>query len=86
MNRTTAHARRGRQLGRINSTDVLVVAILAALLSTVIAGVIGLEAYGCRSRWSESGVKSDYRLPGGCMVQRKDGTWWPEAAIRDVGQ
>lgn len=74
------------QLGHIDFTDVIGLVLLLAAVALIILGVIGLEAYGCRSRWSESGVKSDYRLPGGCMVQRKDGTWWPEAAIRDVGQ
>lgn len=74
------------QLGRINTTDVLVVAILVTIVVGILSAVIGLESYGCRSRWADSGVKSDYRLPGGCMVQRKDGTWWPEKAIRDVGQ
>lgn len=74
------------QLGYIDFTDVIGLVLLLAAMALIILGVIGLEAYGCRSRWSESGVRSDYRLPGGCMVQRKDGTWWPEKAIRDVGQ
>lgn len=74
------------QLGRIDFSDLIGIAILVAAVVLIIVSVIGLEAYGCRSRWSESGVKSDYRLPGGCMVQRKDGTWWPEKAIRDIGQ
>lgn len=74
------------QLGRIDFTDVIGLVLLLAAVALIILGVIGLEAYGCRSRWADSGVKSDYRLPGGCMVQRKDGTWWPEKTIRDVGQ
>lgn len=73
------------QLGYIDFTDVIGLVLLLAAMALIILGVIGLEAYGCRSRWSESGVRSDYRLPGGCMVQRKDGTWWPEKTIRDVG-
>lgn len=74
------------QLGRIDFTDVIGLVLLLAAVALIILGVIGLEAYGCRSRWADSGVKSEYRLPGGCMVQRKDGTWWPEKTIRDVGQ
>lgn len=74
------------QLGRIDFGDLIGIIILVAVVVGIIVGIIGLEAYGCRSRWADSGVKSDYRLPGGCMVQRKDGTWWPEKAIRDVGQ
>ena len=74
------------QLGRIDATDVIITAILTIFIVGSISATIGLEAYGCRSRWADSGVKSDYRLPGGCMVQRKDGTWWPEKTIRDVGQ
>lgn len=74
------------QLGYIDFTDVIGLVLLLAAMALIILGVIGLEAYGCRSRWADSGIKSDYRLPGGCMVQRKDGTWWPEKAIRDVGQ
>lgn len=75
-----------KQAGRIDAGDLAGVIVLVAIAGAVIAGVIGLEAYGCNSRWADSGIKSDYRLPGGCMVQRKDGTWWPEKAIRDVGQ
>lgn len=74
------------QLGRIDFGDLIGIIILVAVVVLIIVSVIGLEAYGCRSRWADSGVKSDYRLPGGCMVQRKDGTWWPEKAIRDIGQ
>lgn len=75
-----------KQAGRIDVWDLAGVIVLVSIVGASIAGVIGLEAYGCRSRWADSGIKSDYRLPGGCMVQRKDGTWWPEKAIRDVGQ
>lgn len=75
-----------KQAGRIDAGDIGVCIVLVSIVGAIIAGVIGLEAYGCRSRWADSGIKSDYRLPGGCMVQRKDGTWWPEKAIRDVGQ
>lgn len=77
---------RKKQAGYVDATDVLGILLLVAAVVVMILGVIGLEAYGCRSRWADSGIKSDYRLPGGCMVQRKDGTWWPEKAIRDVGQ
>lgn len=74
------------QLGRVRTQDVVFIVAMVAAVALIIYGVIGLESYGCHSRWADSGIKSDYRLPGGCMVQRKDGTWWPEKAIRDVGQ
>lgn len=75
-----------KQAGRMRAEDIAVCLALVAIVGAIIASVIGLESYGCHSRWADSGIKSDYRLPGGCMVQRKDGTWWPEQAIRDVGQ
>lgn len=74
-----------KQAGHVRASDVGVLIVLAALVGAVISGVIGLEVYACHSRWADSGVKSEYRMPGGCMVQRKDGTWWPEKTIRDVG-
>ena len=75
-----------KQAGRMNAADIGVCIALVAMVVIIFGGMFALEAYGCRSRWADSGIKSDYRLPGGCMVQRKDGTWWPEQAIRDVGQ
>lgn len=39
------------------------------------------SAYACEVRWSRSGLKSEWGLVQGCLVQRKDGTWVPASAI-----
>ena len=43
-----------------------------------------LGAASCRERWERSGLRHDHSFLGGCMVQRKDGTWVPSSTIREL--
>lgn len=61
------------------------VAVVGAF-SLMLLGVIWLADMGCEARWKDSGMNSDYTLISGCRVQRTDGTWVPDSAIRDLGQ
>ncbi len=63
--------------------------IIGLLIIFVVVGmglgvVAGLKAVKCHIAWKDSGMQSEYRFIGGCMVQRKDGTWWPASTIREV--
>jgi hypothetical protein len=43
-----------------------------------------LKSVECHSRWDGSGMKTEWNFIGGCKVQRKDGTWVPASAVRDL--
>lgn len=45
-----------------------------------------LKPMQCEQRWQRSGMQSEWTLVQGCMVQRKDGTWVPASAYRELGQ
>lgn len=64
----------------------LAVTIVVMLVLFAFFSVVGFawNSYACSARWSASGVKAEYRLGAGCTVQRKDGSWLPERALRDV--
>lgn len=53
-----------------------------------VALVIGLgmwgDYYACHSRWERAGYKCEWGPVQGCMLQRKDGSWIPADAIRDI--
>ena len=53
------------------------------------AAIIGLGCWfssmACNNRWEASGMKSSWGPMKGCVVQRKDGTWIPEKAYRQIG-
>lgn len=38
----------------------------------------------CSKRWDGSGMATKWGLLAGCRVQRKDGTWIPADAYREV--
>lgn len=69
-------------MGGLIATIVGVVLFFVALLG----GVAWLSAYKCTSQWERSGLKAEWALVQGCVVQRKDGTWVPASAIRDMAQ
>lgn len=56
------------------------------VLALMLAGVLWVQSAQCSSRWERSGLQSEFRVFGGCIVHRKDGTWVPAAAIRDMAQ
>ncbi len=51
----------------------------------ILAAVYLIQPYACAQSWKDSGLRAEWRwFAGGCMVQRKDGTWIPATAVRDV--
>lgn len=43
------------------------------------------EAYYCEQRWNESGLSAKYSNTSGCLVQLKDGKWYPEHNVKVGG-
>jgi hypothetical protein len=57
---------------------------VVAVSSLMMLGASWLADMGCEARWRDSGINSDYTLISGCRVQRTDGTWIPDSAIRNL--
>lgn len=64
------------------------IAITFALIFLVAACVIGLAYFGmekkCHIQWEGSGMKSEFRMPGGCMITLPDGRKIPAANYREL--
>jgi hypothetical protein len=60
---------------------VLAMVVVAALMLLLVAW---LSSEVCEKQWARSGLKSHWQVFGGCIVQRKDGTWVPASAMRDL--
>jgi hypothetical protein len=60
----------------------LIAFLIVAALYVGITYVSGTVS--CGNRWERSGHNSEYGLFQGCLVERADGTWIPEDAVRDV--
>jgi len=54
------------------------------VMAFVLAGYVIFGAWQCSAQWKHSGLESSYGPIKGCMVKRKDGTWVPEKALRDL--
>lgn len=55
------------------------------IFSICVGGVATLRSVQCHARWANSGVKSSYTIGTGCLVQRPNGLWIPESAVREIG-
>lgn len=69
-----------KQRGSIDAELTISIIALAVIL------LLGLwhASYQCRTQWEGSGLKSEYRIFAGCMVQKRDGKWLPAKALRDT--
>jgi hypothetical protein len=56
----------------------------ALLIGLMVAISLWMASIKCHAQWEGSGMKTEWRLIGGCKVQRKDGTWVPASAVRDL--
>jgi hypothetical protein len=65
---------------------LIVFGTFAVLTAVLFGGAAWLNAAKCERQWARSGLKAEWGLAQGCVVQRKDGTWVPASAIRDMGQ
>lgn len=66
-----------------NSSFRLEVTLCALICAIVFAIMYWADAAKCHDQWDQSGLKAEYQFMGGCMVQRKDGTWVPAKSIRN---
>lgn len=64
---------------------------ILAMTLVVIVSLVGFGLFGyfvsrasCFTAWERSGMKYDYKLFGGCIIQLKDGTWLPAKNYREV--
>lgn len=64
----------------------LLVDFVITLVLLIIVAVISVawSSYQCGVKWEDSGMKSEYRIGAGCMVQRPDGKWLPASSLRDT--
>jgi hypothetical protein len=63
---------------------LLVSAGMLALCGALIALMLWLKAEQCTARWEHSGMAAKWGPIQGCLVQRRDGTWVPASAVRDL--
>lgn len=60
------------------------------IFASVVGAVLFLLNLGaekqCHAQWDESGMQHRYSFFSGCMIQRKDGTWIPGDAYREVSK
>jgi prepilin-type N-terminal cleavage/methylation domain-containing protein len=58
---------------------MIVVAIIAVLLTTVVSLPVG-----CEARWERSGMRAEWGLWTGCQVEVSAGRWLPESRLREI--
>lgn len=62
-----------------------VVGMIIVCISTLcVLPVLWLASYTCHAQWERSGLNVEWGLVSGCMVQRRDGTWVPADAVREL--
>lgn len=57
--------------------------ILLGFAMLFVAGPYLWRQQTCISKWEHRGIKVEYGLFKGCLVQRKDGTWVPDDMLRE---
>lgn len=57
-------------------------AILA--LIGVIGAILMLDSKSCTAKWAGSGLKSEWGMLEGCLVQIESGAWIPEDSVREI--
>lgn len=65
---------------------VKVLSLFALVFALLFGGIVWMASTQCERQWAKSGLRADWGFAQGCIVQRKDGTWVPASAIRDLGQ
>lgn len=67
--------------------DIAKAFVICACVVGVSTFLLNLGAENqCHSQWGESGMRHRYGFFSGCMIQRKDGTWIPGEAYREVSK
>lgn len=74
-----------RDLKELLLVSAFIVIILAGFGGPIVGLGVWLNAKSCHARWDGSGMPVSWGVLEGCMVQRKDGTWIPTTAYRELG-
>lgn len=68
-----------------DTKEILVVVLVAvAIIAAILGGLMWFKAEQCAAQWGSSGMAHSWGVVQGCMVKRKDGTWIPASAYREV--
>jgi hypothetical protein len=57
---------------------------LVAIIALVLVVLYEISAFQCNTRWELSGMKSEYRIVAGCLVEATPGKFIPERNYRAV--
>lgn len=74
---------KSKQHGGFGIEVAIFLVIMAVIVTFVIWLIEMLRGDQCEARWKDSGMKAEYRVDAGCMVQKPDGRWLPARAIRE---
>jgi type IV secretory pathway TrbD component len=73
-----------RQRGSAVFEGLAALAVMAVLLAITLGLGLWIAGVKCERSWADSGMRARFVVIGGCQVQRKDGTWVPSSAIREL--
>ena len=73
-------------MNRDTKEILVIVAVAVAIFATIFGGLMWLKSEQCAAQWGSSGMAHSWGVVQGCMVQRKDGTWIPASAYREMTQ
>lgn len=77
---------KNKQRGYVDSFVWATMLCFLCVFVGLVAGIFKIAEATCERQWARSGLKSEWGVVQGCIVQRKDGTWVPASAIRDMTQ
>lgn len=61
--------------------EALLIVVIVVVVSIV--GILGAR-WKCETMWKASGMQARFEVGAGCLVKRKDGTWFPATNLRDT--
>jgi hypothetical protein len=65
--------------------DAELIAILFMAVAILVASY-GISKASCEASWRESGMRTKYGWPEGCLVEAKPGKWIPEERYREIDE
>lgn len=70
----------------MDKESVAILSFCAITILATIGAVAWISYESCLHAWADSGMPVRWAILSGCQVQRKDGTWVPSTAIKDIKQ
>lgn len=61
--------------------EIIVMGGFTLLMTMALLLLSWNQSIECHRQWERSGFNHEWNLMGGCVVQRKDGTWLPAKAF-----